>query len=99
MEFGQRKRKSNFDVGPEAVMPSAANDFTTYLNLANVDEANVNALKEVDRLRNQFNTSFSDVPTVFMVATDPAFLVRLEKAMIKNFEYILRYYCHKMQFN
>lgn len=93
-----RKRKSNFDVGPESVAAPSA--ITTFLTLNATGSVNHTAMAEVERLRAQFGlVGGSGVTGIssnniygggFDVVTDPAFTARIEKALEKNFDYILR---------
>ncbi len=92
--FGERKRKSNFDVPPEAMVEPSG--ITAFMNLpqsilnGSSNSTNYDPMKEVERLKYQF-CSTGEIPGLYAVATDPAFTARLEKAIEKNFEYILRY--------
>ena len=87
-EYQPKKRKSNFDVAPDEI--STPNLLTTFLNQSSAN-SDITALKDMEMLRSQFNTTYADSGGIFGVVTDEQFVVRLEKALEKNFEYILRY--------
>lgn len=72
-----------FDVVPEDI--SAPSSITTFLAMST-------AIKDAGLPQNtNMGSIYTNETGLFTVATDPKFTARLEMALEKNFEYVIRY--------
>ena len=79
-----RKRKSNFDVPPEAMKGSPAIDIQSII-------ARLMNGQQLGGASNQVGLASEDPLVPWTPATDAAFTLRLQRAMQRNFEYLTRY--------
>jgi peptidoglycan hydrolase-like protein with peptidoglycan-binding domain len=81
-----RKRKSNFDVLPDDIMLNSS-----VVRMGSMIPQMLDIQKQLSILSNFAANAANEAVPFYQSVTEAAFLIKLENALQRNFEYICRY--------